>query len=50
MDDSDTRALLYGLIGFILGGLLVSIAAHTFDKDQFQSSISHHSSHSRITS
>ena len=28
----DTKALLYGIIGFILGGLLVSIAATTFDK------------------
>lgn len=28
----DTKALLYGLIGFFLGGLLVSIAATTFEK------------------
>lgn len=28
----DTKALLYGIVGFILGGLLVSIAATTFDK------------------
>ncbi|HET8709174.1 MAG TPA: hypothetical protein VFL85_02735 [Candidatus Saccharimonadales bacterium] len=28
----DTKSLLYGIIGFILGGLLVSIAATTFDK------------------
>lgn len=28
----DTKALLYGIIGFILGGLLVSVAATTFDK------------------
>jgi uncharacterized protein (DUF305 family) len=27
-----TKPLLYGLIGFILGGLLVSIAAVTFEK------------------
>ncbi len=29
----DTKPLLYGLIGFLLGGLLVSIAATTFEKD-----------------
>lgn len=28
----DTKPLLYGLIGFFIGGLLVSIAATTFDK------------------
>jgi hypothetical protein len=28
----DTKALLYGVVGFILGGLLVSVAATTFDK------------------
>lgn len=28
----ETKPLLYGLIGFFLGGLLVSIAATTFDK------------------
>lgn len=28
----DTKPLLYGLTGFFLGGLLVSIAATTFDK------------------
>lgn len=27
-----TKPLLYGIVGFILGGLLVSIAATTFDK------------------
>lgn len=27
----ETKPLLYGIIGFILGGLLVSIAATTFD-------------------
>lgn len=31
-----TKPLLYGLIGFFLGGLLVSIAATTFDKPQDQ--------------
>lgn len=30
----DTKALLYGIIGFILGGLLVSVAATTFDKPE----------------
>jgi len=28
----ETKSLLYGLIGFFLGGLLVSVAATTFDK------------------
>lgn len=28
----DTKPLLFGLIGFFLGGLLVSFAATTFDK------------------
>lgn len=30
----ETKPLLYGLIGFFLGGLLVSVAATTFDKPQ----------------
>jgi uncharacterized protein (DUF305 family) len=28
----ETKPLLYGIIGFMLGGLLVSVAATTFDK------------------
>jgi hypothetical protein len=28
----ETKSLLYGIIGFILGGLLVAVAATTFDK------------------
>lgn len=28
----ETKSLLYGLIGFFLGGLLVSLAATTFDR------------------
>jgi hypothetical protein len=28
----ETKPLLYGLIGFFIGGLIVSIAATTFDK------------------
>lgn len=28
----ETKPLLYGLIGFFIGGLLVSVAANTFDK------------------
>ena len=28
----ETKSLLYGLVGFLLGGLLVSIAATSFDK------------------
>jgi uncharacterized protein (DUF305 family) len=30
----ETKPLLYGLIGFFLGGLLVAIAATTFNKPQ----------------
>lgn len=30
----ETKPLLYGLIGFFIGGLLVSIAATTFDKPE----------------
>lgn len=29
----DTKPLIYGLIGFFIGGLLVSVAATTFEKD-----------------
>lgn len=29
----ETKSLLYGLIGFFLGGLLVAVAATTFDKN-----------------
>ncbi len=32
----ETKPLLYGLIGFFIGGLLVSIAAHTFNSDELQ--------------
>lgn len=32
----ETKPLLYGLIGFFLGGLLVSIAATTFDKQEVE--------------
>lgn len=28
----ETKPLLYGLIGFFMGGFLVSIAANTFDQ------------------
>lgn len=30
----ETKPLLYGLIGFFIGGLLVSVAAVTFEKDR----------------
>lgn len=30
----DTKSLLYGLIGFFIGGLLVSVAATTFEKPE----------------
>lgn len=32
----ETKPLLYGLIGFFIGGLLVAIAANTFDKAELQ--------------
>lgn len=32
----ETKPLLYGLIGFFIGGLLVSIAATTFENDRLQ--------------
>lgn len=32
----DTKSLLAGLIGFFIGGLLVSVAATTFDKPESQ--------------
>lgn len=32
----ETKPLLYGLIGFFVGGLLVSIAATTFEKPEKQ--------------
>lgn len=31
-----TKELLYGLIGFFIGGLLVAIAANTFNNDELQ--------------
>lgn len=34
----DTKVLLAGIIGFILGGLLVAIAATTFENDALQQS------------
>lgn len=37
----DTKPLLYGLIGFFLGGLLVSIAATTFDKPDSEDATGH---------
>lgn len=30
----ETKPLLYGLIGFFIGGLLVSIAATTFERER----------------
>ena len=32
----ETKPLLFGLIGFFLGGLIVSIAATTFDKPKME--------------
>jgi hypothetical protein len=34
----DTKTLLAGIVGFILGALLVSIAATTFEKDSLEKS------------
>lgn len=36
----ETKPLLYGLIGFFIGGLLVAVAANTFDKAELQDSSS----------
>lgn len=33
----DTKPLLYGLIGFFIGGFVVSVAATTFDKPEEKS-------------
>lgn len=44
----ETKPLLYGLIGFFIGGLLVSIAATTFDKPTSRhphNKYSHHGAH-----
>jgi uncharacterized protein (DUF305 family) len=35
-----TKPLLYGIVGFLLGGLIVSIAAATFEKKDTQSDMS----------
>jgi len=32
----ETKPLLYGLIGFFIGGLLVAIAANTFNNAELQ--------------
>lgn len=42
-----TKPLLYGLIGFFLGGLLVAIAATTFNKPQEDASNTNSSMSSR---
>lgn len=34
----DTKPLLYGLIGFFIGGFLVAVAATTFDKPETENS------------
>ena len=36
----ETKPLLYGLIGFFIGGLLVSVAATTFDRPVSENSMS----------
>lgn len=32
----DTKVLIAGIVGFMMGGLLVSIAATTFENDELQ--------------
>ncbi len=41
----NTKVLLAAIIGFILGALLVSVAATTFEKDRLQESSGTSSSH-----
>jgi hypothetical protein len=41
----ETKTLLAGLIGFFLGGLIVSIAATTFEKPEAKNSESTSSQH-----
>ena len=38
----ETKPLLYGLIGFFFGGLLVSIASTTFDKQEIKEKTNNH--------
>ena len=45
----ETKPLLYGLIGFFIGGLLVSIAATTFNKPEQDTSAKTNSSMSSIS-
>ncbi|HSH55238.1 MAG TPA: DUF305 domain-containing protein [Candidatus Limnocylindrales bacterium] len=42
----DTKPLLYGLIGFFIGGLLVSVAATTFDKESLRNTSDSSNNHS----
>ena len=44
----ESKPLLYGLIGFILGGLLVSIAAQTFNKPSQSMAESMHAATSQL--
>lgn len=44
-----TKSLLYGLIGFFLGGLLVAVAATTFNKPDQQSANGSNSSMSSMS-
>jgi len=45
----DSKPLLFGLIGFFLGGLIVSTAAVTFEKPAVSNSNSHSSDSSMTT-
>jgi len=45
----DTKPLLYGLAGFFIGGLLVAIAATTFDKPSEKTTISNNSQSNELT-
>ncbi len=45
----ETKPLLYGLIGFFIGGFLVSVAATTFDKPEDKNSAINTSSMSTMS-
>lgn len=46
----ESKSLIFGIIGFILGGLIVSIAATTTSQDQADSQTSQHGSHTSMSS
>jgi uncharacterized protein (DUF305 family) len=44
-----TKPLLYGLIGFFIGGFIVAVAATTFDKPENKETATKHSSMSSMS-